>query len=93
MGSDEKEMMTNASRFELTLPKGVKDFLPVNAAKIEYLRRTLHDLFDRWGYRPVIAPSLEFLDVMERGLGAGLRNKTFKFDDRQSGRMIAFTTT
>jgi ATP phosphoribosyltransferase regulatory subunit len=84
-------MMTNASRFELTLPKGVKDFLPVNAAKIDYLRRTLHDLFDRWGYCPVITPSLEFLDVMERGLGAGLRNKAFKFDDRQSGRMIAFT--
>jgi ATP phosphoribosyltransferase regulatory subunit len=84
-------MMKNSSRFELTLPKGVKDFLPVNAAKIEYLRRTLHDLFDRWGYRPVIAPSLEFLDVMERGLGAGLRNKSFKFDDRQSGRLIAFT--
>ncbi|MBE0502022.1 MAG: ATP phosphoribosyltransferase regulatory subunit [Desulfuromonadales bacterium] len=84
-------MMTNASRFELTLPKGVKDFLPVNAAKIEYLRRTLHDLYDRWGYRPVITPSLEFLDVMERGLGAGLRNKSFKFDDRQSGRLIAFT--
>jgi len=84
-------MMKNASRFELTLPKGVKDFLPVNAAKIEYLRRTLHDLYDRWGYRPVITPSLEFLDVMERGLGAGLRNKSFKFDDRQSGRLIAFT--
>jgi ATP phosphoribosyltransferase regulatory subunit len=91
MGSDVKAMMTNASRFELTLPKGVKDFLPVNAAKIEYLRRTLHDLFDRWGYRPVISPSLEFLDVMELGLGAGLRNKTFKFDDRQTSRMIAFT--
>lgn len=91
MESDEKKMMTNASRFELTLPKGVKDFLPVNAAKIEYLRRTLHDLYDRWGYRPVITPSLEFLDVMERGLGAGLRNKSFKFDDRQSGRLIAFT--
>ncbi len=91
MGSDVQTMIKNSSRFELTLPKGVKDFLPVNAAKIEYLRRTLHDLFDRWGYRPVIAPSLEFLDVMERGLGAGLRNKSFKFDDRQSGRLIAFT--
>ena len=80
-------MMTDAT----TLPKGVKDFLPVNAARIEYLRRTLHDLFDRWGYRPVITPSFEFLDVMERGLGAGLRNKTFRFDDRQSGEMAVFT--
>ncbi len=80
-------MMTDAT----TLPKGVKDFLPVKAARIEYLRRTLHDLFDRWGYRPVIPPSFEFLDVMERGLGAGLRNKTFRFDDRQSGQLAVFT--
>lgn len=80
-------MMTDV----MTLPKGVKDFLPVKAARIKYLRRTLNDLYDRWGYRPVIPPSFEFLDVMERGLGAGLRNKTFRFDDRQSGQMAVFS--
>lgn len=80
-------MMTDV----MTLPKGVKDFLPAKAAKIKYLRRTLQDLYARWGYRPVIPPSLEFLDVMERGLGAGLRSKTFRFDDRQTGQLVAFT--
>ena len=80
-------MMTDVT----TLPKGVKDFLPAKAAKIEYLRSTLRELFGRWGYRPVIPPSFEFLDVMERGLGAGLRNKTFRFDDRQSGQLAVFT--
>ncbi len=72
------------------LPKGVKDFLPGKAPKIEYLDRTLHDTFARWGFRPVIPPSLEYLHVLEKGLGEGLREKTFRFDDRQSGRLVAF---
>lgn len=72
------------------LPKGVKDFLPGKAPKIEYLDRTLHDTFARWAFRPVIPPSLEYLHVLEKGLGEGLREKTFRFDDRQSGRLVAF---
>lgn len=76
---------------EAMLPKGVKDFLPVKAAKIDHLRRTLAELFCRWGFRPIIPASLEFLHVLEQGLGAGLREKTFRFDDRQSGRLVAFS--
>lgn len=72
------------------LPKGVKDFLPVKAAKIGYLQQTLLQIFSRWGFRPIIPPSLEHLHVLERGLGAGLREKTFRFDDRQSGKLVAF---
>lgn len=76
---------------EAMLPKGVKDFLPIKAAKIEYLKKTLHDVYSGWGFRPVIAPSLEFLHVLERGLGPGLRDKAFRFDDRQSGQLVAFS--
>ena len=36
-------------------------------------------------------PSLEYLDVLERGLGEGLRERTFRFDDRQSGKLLAIT--
>lgn len=75
---------------EALLPKGVKDFLPAKAAKIEYLQRTLLDVFHSWGFRPVLPPGLENLDVLEQGLGVGLREKTFRFDDRQTGRLVAF---
>ncbi len=34
------------------LPNGVKDFLPVKAAKIEYLKQTLHGIFSRMGIPP-----------------------------------------
>lgn len=72
------------------LPKGVRDFLPLKAAKVEYLQQQLHQVYSTWGFRPVITPQLEYLDVLERGFGAGLRERTFRFDDRQSGRLLAF---
>jgi ATP phosphoribosyltransferase regulatory subunit len=76
---------------ETMLPKGVKDFLPIKAAKIEHLARVLRDIFTRWGFRPIIPPSLEYLHVLERGMGERLREKTFRFDDRQSGKLVAFS--
>lgn len=75
---------------ETRLPTGVKDFLPVKAAKLEYLQATLRAGFARWGFRPVIPASLEDLAVLELGLGSDLREKTFRFDDRQTGRLVAF---
>jgi len=83
-------MMTDRAAPEALLPKGVKDFLPNKAAKIEFLQKTLLELFHSWGFRPVLPPALENLDVLEQGLGRGLREKTFRFDDRQSGRLVAF---
>ncbi|MCD6187319.1 MAG: ATP phosphoribosyltransferase regulatory subunit [Desulfuromusa sp.] len=75
---------------ETDLPKGVRDFLPLKAAKVEYLQQQLQQVYTAWGFRPVITPQLEFLDVLERGFGEGLRERTFRFDDRQSGRLLAF---
>jgi ATP phosphoribosyltransferase regulatory subunit len=83
-------MLTLESPTDAMLPKGVKDFLPLKAAKIGYLQQTLLQTFSRWGFRPIIPPSLEHLHVLERGMGAGLREKTFRFDDRQSGKLVAF---
>ena len=73
------------------LPEGVKDFLPGSARKIEYLQQALSGVYRGWGYSPVITPTLEYLHVLERGLGESLREKTFRFDDRQSGKLVAFS--
>jgi len=83
-------MNQNNTTFEAMIPKGVKDFLPVNAVKIEHLKSTLHQVFSQWGFQPVTPPSLEFLHVLERGLGNELKDSTLRFDDRQSGYMLAF---
>lgn len=75
---------------ETDLPKGVRDYLPLKAAKAEYLQQQLQRVFAAWGFRPVITPQLEYFDVLGNGLGEGLSQRTFRFDDRQSGRLLAF---
>lgn len=80
----------NQSPVETRLPTGVRDFLPEKAARLETLQASLRQVFARWGFRPVIPASLEDLAVLELGLGSDLREKTFRFDDRQSGRLVAF---
>jgi ATP phosphoribosyltransferase regulatory subunit len=75
---------------ETQLPTGVKDFLPVKAAKLDYLQNTLRNIYRSWGFRPVAPAILEDLAVLELGLGSDLRAKTFRFDDRQTGRLVAF---
>ncbi len=83
--------MTNSDALpESALPKGVRDFLPLKAAKVEYLQQQLRQVMDDWGFRPVITPQLEFFDLLEKGLGGDLHARAFRFDDRQSGRLLAF---
>lgn len=75
---------------ESALPKGVRDFLPLKAAKVEFLQQQLRQVMNEWGFRPVIPPQLEFFDLLEKGLGGDLPGRAFRFDDRQSGRLLAF---
>jgi len=74
---------------EAALPRGVSDFLPEQAARICRIEEKLLQTFDLWGFRRIIPPFLEFDDVMAAGVGEELKGKTFRFDDRQTGRLLA----
>ncbi|MGE5544848.1 MAG: ATP phosphoribosyltransferase regulatory subunit [Bacillota bacterium] len=68
--------------------KGAKDFLPPEAAmKREFENRTV-ETFTRWGYREVITPTFEYLEVIEAGTGQGIREELFLLQDRD-GRLLA----
>ncbi len=81
--------MTNPSTIEAPLPKGVADFLPEKADKIGYIDGKIRRVFELWGFRRIITPLLEFHDVMALGMGDDLKEKSFRFDDRQTGRLLA----
>lgn len=81
-------MSVSAGR-EAGLPKGVMDFLPESADKIAYIQEKVRAVFELWGFRRVITPLLEFQDVMDVGLGGELKERTFRFDDRHTGRLLA----
>lgn len=70
------------------LPEGVEELLPVQAARVEHLRRELLDLFVRWGYELVIPPLIEYTDSLLIGLGKDLGLQTFTVTDQLSGRLL-----
>jgi ATP phosphoribosyltransferase regulatory subunit len=70
------------------LPEYIEDVLPLEARRIEGLRRKILDLFHTHGYELVIPPLLEYLESLLTGTGHDLDLKTFKLVDQLSGRML-----
>ncbi|RMG97293.1 MAG: hypothetical protein D6705_09085 [Deltaproteobacteria bacterium] len=74
-------------RFGPVLPRGAFDLLPEAAAVRARLRRTLLDVFERFGYQRVEPARLEYRDVAERGLPDSLRDRTVRFIEPDSGEV------
>ncbi|CAH0122047.1 ATP phosphoribosyltransferase regulatory subunit [Paenibacillus sp. CECT 9249] len=45
-------------------PAGVKDYLPHAVAKLRNIERSVLECMERWGYRQIITPTLEFYDTV-----------------------------
>ncbi len=70
------------------LPEFIEDVLPAEAARIEFLRRELLDLFKVHDYQYVIPPMLEYLESLITGTGHDLDLATFKVVDQLTGRLM-----
>src|SRR5512137_1962644 len=70
------------------LPENISDILPLEARRVEELRRALLDLYRGYGYELVIPPLIEYLDSLLTGTGSDLDLRTFKLIDQASGRML-----
>ncbi len=75
--------------FQTQLPKGVKIYLPDEAALKRTVEQRLLSVFHRWGYREVVAPTYEFADVLSLGTDERLQGEMFKLVDRETGRTLA----
>lgn len=70
------------------LPEHIADALPVEAARIEGLRRMVLDHFTQRGYEFVMPPMLEYLESLLTGAGRDLHLRTYKLVDQLSGRTM-----
>ena len=67
---------------------GFRDLLPAEAEVLREAQESLLAEMRRWGYRHVITPMVESIDVLELGLGAEQRRRLFKFTDAR-GEVVA----
>jgi len=74
---------------ENSIPKGVTDFLPAQAERIGFIEGKISRTFELWGFRKIIPPMLEFEELLAVGMDESLREKSFRFEDRQSHRLLA----
>ncbi len=70
------------------LPEGIEEALPEQAARLEYLRRKLLDLYTSWCYELVMPPFIDHIESLLTGTGSDLDLQTFKLVDQISGRTL-----
>lgn len=66
------------------IPKGLRDLLPDEVKNRRNLEQKAIEVFTSFGYKEVITPTFEFLEVVETGAGKN-REKLFLFMDREGG--------
>ncbi|HZZ83421.1 MAG TPA: ATP phosphoribosyltransferase regulatory subunit [Anaeromyxobacteraceae bacterium] len=74
---------------DLSLPAGLRDLLPDHSAHLAELSGKLHGVFSSFGYRRVFLPTLERLEVVERGLSPAALAGVLKFVEPGSGEVVA----
>ncbi|TMD14732.1 MAG: hypothetical protein E6I96_08755 [Chloroflexi bacterium] len=67
---------------------GFRDLLPLEAEVLREAQESLLAEMRRWGYRHVITPLVESMDVLDLGLGVDQRRRLFKFTDLR-GEVVA----
>ncbi|HLY21230.1 MAG TPA: ATP phosphoribosyltransferase regulatory subunit [bacterium] len=70
------------------IPSGTRDWLPQQAARLRAATAGVLAEAARWGYREVVTPTIEYLDVLVRGEGADAADRLFKLVDR-GGELLA----
>jgi ATP phosphoribosyltransferase regulatory subunit len=68
-------------------PTGVKDYLPEAVAKLRTIEASVLHCMERWGYREIMTPTLEFYDTVGAASSTEDR-KLFKLLDRKGTTLV-----
>jgi ATP phosphoribosyltransferase regulatory subunit len=74
---------------DLSLPLGLRDLTPDHSAHLAELSARLQEVFRSFKYRRVLLPTLERLEVVERGLSPAALAGVLKFVEPGSGEVVA----
>lgn len=71
------------------IPRGVKLYLPEEAARKRWVEARLLEIFRRWGFVELVTPTYEYADVHAIGSDDEFAEQMVKLVDRETGRMLA----
>ncbi len=75
---------------KIKMPRGTSDIIFEKAAKKQYIERLAIDLFEQFGYRPIVTPTFEHTELFQRGIGEStdiVRKEMYTFEDK-GGRSL-----
>ena len=70
------------------LPPGSRDLMPAAYRRRRKAIHMLVEVFERWGYGPVMTPLVEYYDVLGRGLTEADRRLCVRFIEAGSGELV-----
>ncbi len=72
----------------LHTPEGVRDIYGEEYLKKLYIRDTLHNKMNQYGYMDIETPSFEFFDVFSNQIGTTPSKELFKFFDNENNTLV-----
>ena len=70
------------------VPPGMRDLLPGESSRARKVSDRILTRMQRWGYREVVTPTMEYFDTLVRGEGTEAGDRLFKLVDR-GGELLA----
>ncbi|RLE51549.1 MAG: ATP phosphoribosyltransferase regulatory subunit, partial [Candidatus Methanomethylicota archaeon] len=68
--------------------RGLRDYLPEDVDKLNYVKSVVRQLFFLYGYMEVMTPTLESFDLLAAKSGEEIRQRMYVFTDL-GGRKVA----
>ncbi|MBI2545292.1 MAG: histidine--tRNA ligase [Candidatus Aenigmarchaeota archaeon] len=64
--------------------KGTRDLLPEDAIKMQKIMQTCRDVFEKYGFEPLITPAFESFDLLaaKGGYGEAVKDEIYYFKDK-----------
>ena len=69
-------------------PKGMRSYLPEKASELDSIKENINRVFNLWGYKPIITPTLEYYDSLLTGMGQKTKKEFYKLIDYE-GNILA----
>jgi len=76
---------------DYSAPKGMRDFLPDEAAKREWAMDAIKRTYRKFGFVPMETPALETVEVLERKCGEEIKGQLFRIDDGRTALRFDLT--